>query len=174
MGGEGAGPAHRLREETRQAARQGQAEVRRRRRGRRAGDRGGGRRGLRLREGRGEDHPGGREPAKAGLLGSPPTLSFQLLSIIRSQGAALTAINKAFMLQKEAEIISSRLPALPGQQALALSSLAAWGPTQDKPGKGPDRGQEDPPPLPRGVLSECFRPGSGCGGVVGDGRCRGF
>lgn len=74
VGGEGAGPAHRLREETRQAARQGQAEVRRRRRGRRAGDRGGGRRGLRLREGRGEDHPGGREPAKAGLLGSPPPL----------------------------------------------------------------------------------------------------
>ena len=103
-------------------------------------------------KGQGEDHPAGREPAKAGLLGvPPPTLSFQLLSIIRSQGAALTAINKAFMLQKEAEIISSCLPALPGQQALALSSLAAWGPTQDTPRATQWTGAgDDPPPLPGG------------------------
>ena len=67
---------------------------------------------------------------------SSPSLSFLLLSIIRSQGAALTAINKAFMLQREAEIISSRLPALPGQRALALSSPAACGPTWDTLGNG--------------------------------------
>ena len=106
------------------------------------------RRGLRAAErvsasgkGQGEGPPGGQEPAKEGLLGFlffPPSLSFQLLSIIRSQGAALTAINKAFMLQREAEIISSRLPALPGQRALALSSPAACGPTRDTLGKGRD------------------------------------
>ena len=42
------------------------------------------------------------------------------------------------MLQREAEIISSRLPALPGQRALALSSPAACGPTRDTLGKRRD------------------------------------
>ena len=72
VGGEGAGPAHRLREETRQAARQGQAEVRRRRRGRRAGDRGGWRRGLRLREGAGGGPPWRAGASKGGPAGVPP------------------------------------------------------------------------------------------------------
>ena len=164
--GEGAGPGDRLREETGHpaAVRQGdRRKVRSSRRERRAGG-GQGAGGVLLEKGpegcgagcppqgrgRGTTHPGGQEPAKEGLLGFFffPTLSFQLLSIIHSQGAALTAINKAFILQREAEIISSRLPALPGQWALALRSPVAYGPTQDMPGKGRTgaRGGSSTPP----------------------------
>lgn len=125
-------------------------EVRSRRGERRAGGRWwwvGRRRGLRaaepglcLREGAGggptREGRSQRRRACWVFFLSSPSLSFLLLSIIRSQGAALTAINKAFMLQREAEIISSRLPALPGQRALALSSPAACGPTWDTLGNG--------------------------------------